>query len=148
MAAVTSWVHGTSLQAEYMDRLVSVRHVGPFARVEGQGGQNTWVHFPIPSPASSGNGGAKANAVLLNFRTRGEDAWVHEVVLYDGAKTIAEHRDLHLSGDHSDARFDVPGTPGVELALNVTVGIMFGPNPATIQSTWMEFIAAGCEFVD
>ena len=147
MAAVTLWVHGTSLQAEYMDRLVSVRHVGPFARVEGQAGQNTWLHFSIPSPASSGDGGAKANAVLLNFRTRSEDSWVHEVVLYDGAKTIAEHRDLHLSGEHADARFDVPGTPGVEFALNVTVGVMFGPNPPTIQSTWMEFIAAGCEFV-
>ena len=47
----TSWVHGSSMQIEYAARITSVRHCGPFVRIEGARGQNTWVHFPIPTPA-------------------------------------------------------------------------------------------------
>jgi len=144
---LTSVVHGTSMQAEYPNRLSSVRHIGPFARIEGAAGQNTWVHFPIPTPAVAGNGKLRAGAVVLNFRTRTSEAWVHEIVLYDGATTVAEYRDLHLSGEHPSERFDVPGHPEVQWALNVTVGVQFGPNPPTIQAMTMEFIAAGCEFI-
>ena len=144
---LTSWVHGTSMQAEYADRLTSVRHIGPFARIEGSAGQNTWLHFPIPTPAVAGDGRLRAGAVLLNFRTRTSEAWVHEIVLYDGASTVAEYRDLHLSGDHPSERVNVPDHPEVQWALNVTVGVQFGPEPPTIQSMTMEFIAAGCEFI-
>ncbi len=144
---LTSWVHGTSMQGEYQNRLSSVRHIGPFARIEGSASQNTWVHFPVPAPAVAGDGVLRVGAVLLNFRTRTEDAWVHEVVLYDGATTLAEFRGLHLSGDHPAERFEVQGQPQVRWALNVTVGVQFGPSPPNIQATTMEFVAAGCEYI-
>lgn len=144
---LTAWVHGTSMQAEYPNRLTSVRHIGPFVRIEGSAGQNTWFHFAIPTPPATATGKLRAGAVLLKFRTRTEVAWVHEVVLYDGASTIAEHRDLHLSGDHPSERFAVPGQPEVQTALNVTVGVRFGAEPTSIQDMWMEVIAAGCELI-
>ena len=146
-SALTAWVHGTSMQAEYPDRLTSVRHIGPFARIEGAAGQNTWLHFPVPTPAVAAGGKLRAGAVLLNFRTRTSDAWVHEVVVYDGAATLAEFRGLHLSGEHPADRFEVPGSPEIQLALNITVGVQFGANPSTVQSMTMEFIGAGCEFI-
>ena len=31
----TSWVHGSSMQIEYPNRVTSVRHTGPFVRIEG-----------------------------------------------------------------------------------------------------------------
>ena len=46
----TSWVHGSSMQVEYPDRVTSVRHTGPFVRIEGAAGQNTWLHLPVPTP--------------------------------------------------------------------------------------------------
>ena len=144
---LTSWVHGTSMQTEYPNRLTSVRHIGPFARIEGSAGQNTWVHFPVPTPALVGDDKLQVSAVLLNFRTRSDQAWVHEVVLYDGATTIAAHRELHLSGDHTADRFEVQDRPELGSALNITVGIQFGTDFPNIQSTWMEFIAAGCELI-
>ena len=144
---ITSWVHGISMQAEYQNRLTSVRHIGPFARIEGSPGQNTWLHFPVPTPAVSGDGRLKLGSVLLNFRTRTPEAWVHEVVVYDGAATVAEFRDLHLTGDHPSERFAVAGQPDVQYALNITVGVQFGPQPPTIQAMTIEFIAAGCEFL-
>ena len=146
-AVLTSWIHGTSMQAEYPNRLTSIRHIGPFARIEGSANQNTWLHFPIPTPAVTGGAKLLTGAVLLNFRTRTEEAWAYEIVLYDGASTIAEYRDLHLSGEHPSERFVVPGHPEVQSALNITVGVQFSSNPPTIPSMTMEFIAAGCEFI-
>ena len=146
-SVLTSWVHGISMQAEYPNRLTSVRHIGPFARIEGSASQNTWLHFPIPTPAVSGGEKLRAGAVLLNFRTRSSEAWAYEVVLYDGASTMAEYRDLHLDGDHPAERFDIPGHPEVQTALNITVGVQFAANPSNVSSMTMEFIAAGCEFI-
>ena len=144
---LTACVHGTSMQAEYPDRLTSVRHIGPFARIEGSPGQNTWLHFPVPTPAVSGERRPRAGAVLLNFRTRTSDAWVHEVIVYDGAATVAEYRDLHLSGEHPSERFEVSGSHEVQWALNITVGVQFSPDATNVQSMTMEFVAAGIEFI-
>ena len=146
-AMLTTWVHGTSMQAEYPDRLTSVRHIGPYARVEGSRGQNTWLHFPVPTPAVGAGDGLRVAAVLLSFRTRTAEAWVYEVSLYDGAATAAHFPGLHLTGEHPSERIEVPGNPQVQQALNITVGVQFGSNPANIQSMTMEFNAAGCEFL-
>ena len=69
-AMLTTWVHGTSMQTEYPNRLTSVRNIGPFARIEGSRGQNTWLHFPVPTPAAGPDEGLRVGAVLLSFRTR------------------------------------------------------------------------------
>ncbi len=95
----------------------------------------------------AGGGKLRAGAVLLNFRTRTSDAWAYEVVLYDGATTVAAFRDIHLDGDHPAERFDVPGHPEVQTALNITVGVQFASNPSTVPAMTMEFVAAGCEFI-
>ena len=58
----TSWVHGSAMQVEYLPRITAVRHTGPFVRIEGAGGQNTWVHFPIPTPSTNNGTRTKAEA--------------------------------------------------------------------------------------
>ena len=135
------------MQTEYPNRLTSVRNIGPFARIEGSRGQNTWLHFPVPTPAAGPDEGLRVGAVLLSFRTRTPEAWVYEVALYDGASTAAHFPDLHLTGEHLSDCFQVPGNPQVRWALNIAVGVQFGSNPSNIQSMTMEFNAAGCEFL-
>ena len=76
------------MQIEYPNRVTSVRHTGPFVRIEGAEGQNTWVHFPIPTPAVVNGTRMKVDTALLSFRTRAK-ATVHEVIVYDGDKRIA-----------------------------------------------------------
>lgn len=142
----TSWVHGSSMQIEYPNRVTSVRHTGPFVRIEGAEGQNTWVHFPIPTPAVVNGTRMKVDTALLSFRTRGK-ATVHEVIVYDGDKRIAEHMDLNLKDDHLDARFDVPGSPEVNQGINITVGVQFGTNAPDVRSMQIEIIGAGIEFL-
>ena len=142
----TSWVHGSSMQIEYLNRVTSVRHTGPFVRIEGAEGQNTWVHFPIPTPAVVNGTRMKVDTALLSFRTRGS-ATVHEVIVYDGDKRIAEHMDLNLKDDNLEARFDVPGNPEVNQGINITVGVLFGTNAPDVRSMQIEIVGAGIEFL-
>ena len=142
----TSWVHGSSMQIEYPDRVTSVRHTGPFVRIQGAEGQNTWVHFPIPTPAVVNGTRMKVDTALLSFRTRGK-ATVHEVIVYDGEKRIAEHMDLNLEDDHLEARFDVPDSPEVNQGINITLGVLFGTKLPDTRSMQIEIIGAGVEFL-
>ena len=142
----TSWVHGSSMQIEYPNRVTSVRHTGPFVRIEGAEGQNTWVHFPIPTPAVVNGTRMKVGAALLSFRTRA-NATVNEVIVYDGDKRIAEHLDINLTDEHLDARFDVPGNPEVNYGINITLGVTFGSKATDVRSMQIEIIGAGIEFI-
>ena len=142
----TSWVHGSSMQIEYPNRVTSVRHTGPFVRIEGAEGQNTWVHFPIPTPAVVNGARMKVGKALLSFRTRAK-ATVHEVIVYDGDNRIAEHMDLNLKDEHLDAEFDVPGSPDVNQGINITVGVMFGTNAPDVRAMQIEIVGAGIEFL-
>jgi hypothetical protein len=141
----TTWVHGTSMQVEYPNRLTSVRHTGPFVRIEGSEGQNTWVHFSIPTPTVINGNRIRANAALVSFRTRPK-ATVHEVIVYDGEKRIAEHMDINFQGEHLDARFEVPGSPEVNQGINITVGVLFGDNAPDVRAMQVEIVGAGVEF--
>ena len=141
----TTWVHGASMQIEYPNRVTAVRHTGPFVRIEGAEGQNTWVHFPIPTPTVNNGNRMQANAALVSFRTRPK-ATVHEVIVYDGEKRIAEHMDINLQGDHLDARFEVPGSPEVNQGINITVGVLFGNDASTVRDMQIEIVGAGVEF--
>ena len=142
----TSWVHGTSMQVEYPNRVTSIRHTGPFVRIEGAEGQNTWVHFAVPTPTVVDGTRTKVNAALVSFRTRSH-AKVNEVIVYDGEKRIAEHMDINLEGDHLDARFEVPGSPEANLGINITVGVQFGANAPNVRAMQIEIVGAGIEFL-
>ncbi|MBM3943648.1 MAG: hypothetical protein FJ316_12200 [SAR202 cluster bacterium] len=141
-----SWVHGSSMQVEYLNRLTGVRHCGPFVRIEGAAGQNTWVHFPIPTPAVMDNKKMRAGAALVSFRTRSH-ATVHEVIVYDGEQQVAVHSNLGLQGDHLEARFEVPDHPNVNQGINITLGVMFSPGAPDVRVMQIEVVGAGMEFL-
>ena len=145
-SSFTSWVHGTSMQVEYPNRVTSVRHTGPFVRIEGSKGQNTWVHFPIPTPAVVDGVRSRVATALVSFRTRSH-ATVHEVIVYDGEERIAEHMDLNLEGDHLGSRFDIPGSPEVNQGINITVGVQFSEDAPDVRSMQIEIVGAGIEFL-
>jgi len=141
----TSWVHGSSMQIEYPNRVTSVRHTGPFVRIEGSPGQNTWVHLPVPTPTVVDGASMKVGAALVSFRTRA-NAKVHEVIVYDGEKRIAEHTDLNLEDDQLGARFEVPGNPEAGQGINITLGISFSEKSPDVRAMQIEIIGAGIEF--
>jgi len=141
----TLWVHGSIMQVEYPNRLTSVRHTGPFVRIEGAAGQNTWVHFPLPTPAVVDGTRMRVRAARASFRTR-PNAEVHEVIVYDGDRRIAEHTGLDLKGDHLDARFEVPGHPEINMGINITLGIRFSEKAPDVRSMQIEVLGVGVEY--
>jgi hypothetical protein len=134
------------MQVEYPNRVTSVRHTGPFVRIEGAEGQNTWVHFPVPTPTVLDGTKTRAGTALVSFRTRSH-ASVHEVIVYDGEKRIAEHTGLDLRDDNLDSRFDVPNNPEVGQGINITVGVTFDRQAPDVRSMQIEIIGAGVEFL-
>lgn len=141
----TLWMHGANMQIEYPNRVTSVRATGPFVRIEGERGQNTWVHFPLPTPAVIDGSRMKIDSALVSFRTR-EHAEVYEVIVYDGEKRIAEHMDVNLRGDHLDERFEVPGSPEINRGINVTLGVRFDSAAPDVRSMQIEVIGVGLEY--
>ena len=141
----TLWMHGANMQVEYPGRLTSVRISGPFVRIEGTRGQNTWLHFPLPTPAVVDGVRMQIDGAYVSFRTR-DHASVHEVIVYDGESRIAEHMDLDLRGDHLDARFDVPGNPEIKKGINVTLGVRFDDDAPDVRSMQIEVIGVGLEY--
>ena len=133
------------MQVEYSNRVTSVRPTGPFVRIEGSKGQNTWVHFPIPTPAVVEGARSRVGTALVSFRTRSHTT-VHEVIVYDGEERSAEHMDLNMEGDHLNSRFDIPGTPEVNQGINITVGVQFGREAPDVRSMQIKIVGAGIEF--
>jgi len=143
----TLWMHGANMQVEYPSRLTSVRATGPFVRIEGARGQNTWVHFPLPTPAVIDGSRMRVQAAQVSFRTK-ENAAVHEVIVYDGEKRIAEHLDLNMRGDHLDDRLEALGNPEIGKGINVTLGIRFDDAAPDVRSMQIEVIGVGLEYSD
>ena len=141
----TSWVHGSAMTGEYLNRITSVRHCGPFVRIEGNEGQNTWLHFAIPTPTIHDGNHTKAESVSVAFRARSH-AKVHEVLVYDGEKIIAEHQDLGLKGDHLDSKFEIPGGPEVDRGINVVVGVTFDAGAPDVRAMQVEIVGVGVDF--
>ena len=139
------WMHSVNMQVEYPARLTSVRATGPFVRIEGARGQNTWLHFPLPTPVVVDGVRMRIEGAFVSFRTR-DHASVHEVIVYDGESRIAEHMELDLRGDHLDARFDVPGNPGINKGINITLGVRFDDDAPDVRSMQIEVIGVGLEY--
>jgi len=141
----TLWMHGVNMQVEYPARLTSVRATGPFVRIEGTRGQNTWLHFPLPTPVVLDGVRMRIERAYVSFRTR-DHASVDEVIIYDGESRIAEHMDLDLRGEHLDYRVDVPGNPDLHGGINVTLGVRFDDTAPDVRSMQIEVIGVGLEY--
>ena len=141
----TLWMHGANMQVEYPSRITSVRATGPFVRIEGARGQNTWLHFPLPTPAVIDGARMKIDGALLSFRTR-EHASVNEIIVYDGDQRILEHMDQDLRGEHPEYRVEVPGNPEINRGINIVLGVTFDSVAPDVRSMQIEVIGVGLEY--
>jgi hypothetical protein len=114
-------------------------------RIEGNEGQNTWLHFAIPTPTVQNGNRTRAESVSVAFRARSHANLV-EVLVYDGEKIIADHQRLGLKGDHLDSKFEIPGGPEVERGINVVVGVTFDAAAPDIRSMQVEIVGVGVDF--
>jgi hypothetical protein len=142
--ANASWIHGTSIQIEYPNRIEFMQRLGFFTRLIGKSNTENWFHFAIPTPVIENNGRRRVGPVILRFRTGSTNVIVRDVHIYDGEARIAAHQNVNLSGDNFFVKFGVPHCPPVLWGLGVSIGVTFGGGTADQRAT--DFIAAGCDF--
>jgi hypothetical protein len=145
-AAQATWIHGHSMQIEFLDRVSSVWRAGYFIRVGGRQNTENWFHFAIPTPVIVSDRRLRAGAVLLRFRTNSDSAFVHAVHIYDGENKLAGHDNLRLSPRTWNLqRFDIPNDPEIRWGIGISIGVRFQGASSTDNVT--EFSSAGSEFL-
>ena|SRR3982751_1718382 len=146
--AQAMWIHGHSMNIEHPDRLASVWRAGFFGRIIGRSGQNTWIHFPVPTPVIVDDTRLCIESALLRFRTT-RDAWVTAVHIYDGETKIASHDGLEDAPSVWEVkRFGVPGTPQIQWGIGISVNVFFDIDPLATEDYWrIDFSSAGCDFL-
>jgi hypothetical protein len=141
--AYASWIHGTAMQIESPENLISVKRAGWGITIESQAGKFNVFHFPIPTPVIINDQRLRIGSVMLQFTTEG-DASVNTININDGKTLIHSHPNLHLMGNVGWVRFDVPEHPPVRLGVDIVVHVGFGVE--NVKKT-MTFEAAGCDFL-
>jgi|TARA_Y100001936_G_C15875857_1_gene560173 hypothetical protein len=132
------------MQIEYENRITSVRHTGPFVRIEGQSGQNTWGHFPITNPTNIDNSKYNLTKVYVSFRTR-EYGIINQILIYDGENIIYDTNDLSLNGNNLEYELILDKPAPISKGINLVLGFQFKANPPNTRSTQIEVIGVGID---
>lgn len=141
--AQAMWIHGTSLQVEYPDRIARTWRAGFYTEIEGKPNTENWFHFAIPSKVIVNDRRLRIGSVMLLSETLSADAVIRDVHIYDGPNKIAQHNGVNLSGNLGFRRFDAPTAPFVQWGVGISIGVRFGSTGSRV----MRFKSAGCDFV-
>jgi len=146
------WTHGSGVQVENPDSLVSVTRLGYCTSVVGKPNAGGWFHFAVPTPVI-GTCYSKAAGQEVGFRyrllraliyvhTSGPDVRITRVHVWDGNQRRAQYDDLTITGGPLMQAFDVPGNPLVIYGIGISIRVEFGP-----AGGWVSFISAGSDFL-
>ena len=146
------WTHGSGVQVENPESLVSVTRLRYCTSVVGKPNAGGWFHFAIPTPVI-GTCYSKAAGQEVAFRyrilraliyihTSGPDVRITQVHVWDGNQRRAQYDDLTITGGPLMRAFDVPGKPEVIYGIGISIRVEFGPTGG-----WVSFIGAGGDFL-
>jgi subtilisin family serine protease len=141
--AHANWIHGTSVEVEFTDRLNLLSKKGFYTLVEGKPDTTNWFHFALPTPVIVDNKRLKLESVILMFVTQ-PDAVVTNVHIYDGYQKIEAFDGLSMTGSHLFERFDVLNLL-VRYGIGITIGVKFGTQTT---NHLMAFVSAGGDFIE
>lgn len=141
--AQAMWIHGTSLQVEFPDRIARTWQAGFYTEIEGKPNTENWFHFAIPSKVIVNDQRLRIGSVMLLCETLSADAVIRDIHLYDGPNKIAQHNGVNLSGNLGFRRFEAPTIPFVQWGIGISIGVRFGSTGSRV----MRFKSAGCDFV-
>ncbi|SHI97819.1 DUF6623 family protein [Pseudozobellia thermophila] len=140
------WIHGTSIQVEYPERLERITRAGFYTYLYGKPNTTNWFHFALPTPVIKDQKRLKVVCAILRFRTFSTKAMVDHVHIYDGYSKIAAHNNLSLSGDNWFKKFGVAHKPYVYWGLGISIGVSF--SNGTLNERRMDFVSAGCDLIN
>jgi hypothetical protein len=144
MGLYSMWVHGSSVQPDWLDRIGSITRSGFHTRIEQQEQTENWFHFAIPTPAIVSGSRVSIARVIPSFR-----CWSNAVVTAVHVRAgrqeppIAAFDGLRLSGDHPSEVFTISNRPQVFSAIDIGVHVTFyADTPLRV-----DFAAAPAEFI-
>lgn len=148
------WTHGSGVQLENPESIVSATRTGYGTHVVGKPNASGWFHFAIPTPVIGTCYSAEAGQevqfryrlwqVLIALRTSGPDVLVSRIHIWDGDLQRAVYDNLSLSGFISFDKYawEAPGWPSVIYGIGVSIHVQFPPTGGTV-----DFIGAGGDFL-
>ena len=143
--AHAQWVHGTSMQVEYPDRLERITRAGFYSYLYGKPNTQNWFHFAIPTPVIVDSKRLKIVCAILRFRTFSTNAIVKHIHIYDGYSRIATHNNVNLTGNNWFAKYGVPDKRNIYWGLGISIGVEF--KGGTVGQRRMDFVSAGCDLI-
>jgi len=135
------YIHGTSVQVEYTDRIANIFRRGYYTTIEGKPNTFNWFHFAIPSLAITGQ--EKVQGGFVYFSTGSNNVAVRNLHLYVFTKKVAASDNLNLFGNNPLCY--VPVNPPYPLyfgPVGISVGVSFG----TGTPNYINFLGAAGVF--
>lgn len=143
--AQASWIHGTSIQVEFPERIESITRAGFYSYIYGKPNTTNWFHFAIPTPVILDQRRLKIVCAILRFRTFSSKAIVKHVHIYDGYTKIASHDNVNLTGNQWFRKYGVANKPSIYWGLGISIGVEF--KAGSKRDRRMDFVAAGCDLI-
>ncbi len=143
--AHAQWIHGTSIQIEYPERLERITRAGFYTYLYGKPNTKNWFHFAIPTPVIVDSKRLKIVCAILRFRTFSSNAIVKHIHIYDGYTKIAAHNNINLTGNNWFAKYGVAHKPSIYWGLGISIGVEF--KGGTAKNRRMDFVSAGCDLI-
>lgn len=143
--AQATWIHGTSIQVEFPERLERITRAGFYTYLYGKPNTRNWFHFAIPTPVIVNSKRLKIVCAILRFRTLSTNAIVKHIHIYDGYTKIAAHNNINLTGNQWFAKYGVAHKPRINWGLGISIGVEF--KSGTIGQRRMDFVSAGCDLI-
>lgn len=140
----TMWTHGTSVQVEDPNRIISILRQGFGTTIRVRTGGDSWFHFTIPTPAIVSDRRLRIARVLLEFAATASHA-VDEVHVHDGNTPIDNYQGLNLHGQIY-REYQVRNAPEVQRGLSIKVSRGPGEPAPQGEQHWIFFISAGAVF--
>jgi pimeloyl-ACP methyl ester carboxylesterase len=146
--AEASWAHAHDVTVEHPERLESIRHIGSLVSVRGRPGQETWLHFAVPTPVIVDDQRLSAGSVMLRYRTSASGAYIGAVHIYDGERNLAAYNNLSARAETwRFRRFDIPEVPTMHWGLGISLKAVFEAGDSDPDGRRIEISAVGCDFI-
>ncbi len=134
------YMHGTSVEVEYTDRIESILRQGFYTTIVGKPNTFNWFHFAIPTIVITGNERVQGAQVL--FRTGSSNVAMKNFHLYVGTEKVGASDNLNLYGNNGFGYITL-STPAYPYGpVGISVGVSFG----AASPRYIQFLQASGQF--
>lgn len=118
------WVHGNAAQLQLPSDLKSPAVTNGGFTVKVSPAKSGWIHMPLPTPTVVDDIRAELTAIHLNFSIDNPNAYIQQVVVYDGGASVATLPDAPYGGE-SALTLGLPAAHSVKSGIGLSIEYEF-----------------------